>query len=344
MTAGITTGLAIRFLLGFLPVCLFLGSLVYLDSYKLVRFRTILKLIALGCLAAAAGYMINQTIFFRGNLAQHRMLTRFAAPLFEEILKGLPIFYLLRTKRAGFLVDAAIFGFAIGTGFALVENVYYLWALPGSSPMLWVVRGFGTAVMHGGATAILAIVTKTLFERKESEAHWLALPGLLAAFGIHSFFNLFLLSPTASAVAVILILPPLLAMVFTSSERYLRSWLESEFDVDAGLLETMRSGQFASSRPGRYLQSLREHFDGTVVADMVCYLRLQTELSLQAKGMLILRENGLPVKKDTEIGAKLAELQFLKESIGKTGALAFSPILPTSSHARWQLYMLKNVE
>ncbi|HXI11202.1 MAG TPA: PrsW family glutamic-type intramembrane protease [Thermoanaerobaculia bacterium] len=343
MSGGVAAGLVIRFILGFIPVCLFLSSLVYLDSYKLVRLRTLLQLVAIGCIAAGLSYVANQTLLGSGVI-ERWLLTRVTAPLLEEILKALPILFLLRTRRVGFLVDAAIFGFAVGTGFALAENVYYLWALSGSSPTLWVVRGFGTAVMHGGTTAIFAMITKTFFERKESEAMLLAFPGLVAAFAIHSFFNQFLFSPTVSAVAVIVVLPPLLAIVFGQSERYLRSWLGSEFDVDAELLEALRSGEFLSSRPGRYLQSVRERFDGVVMADMLCYLRLQTELSLQAKGMLIMKESGLPIRKDVEINDKIAELQFLRESIGKTGALALSPILPEASHARWQLHMLAGGE
>ena len=51
---------------------------------------------------------------------------RYLAPLVEEALKALWIAVLLRRGRVGFLVDAAILGFAVGAGFALVENVEYL--------------------------------------------------------------------------------------------------------------------------------------------------------------------------------------------------------------------------
>ena len=53
--------------------------------------------------------------------------SRWISPWLEESLKAALIVYLIRTRRVGMLVDAAIYGFAIGTGFALVENLY----LPG---------------------------------------------------------------------------------------------------------------------------------------------------------------------------------------------------------------------
>jgi hypothetical protein len=43
--------LSFRFLVGFLPVLLFLGVLLYLDSYKLVHVRWILGTILLGACA-----------------------------------------------------------------------------------------------------------------------------------------------------------------------------------------------------------------------------------------------------------------------------------------------------
>src|SRR5439155_23523622 len=121
----------------------------------------------------------------------------------EEIFKAIPIFWMIRSKRIGFLIDAAICGFAVGAGFALTENLYYLSTLASAPPALWVVRGFGTAVMHGGTAAIFAIVGKS---------NRVSL-GLTIAFILHSLFNHFILSPAMSTLVIVLILPPLLVMV-----------------------------------------------------------------------------------------------------------------------------------
>ena len=325
--------------LALLPVCLFLLSLLYLDSYKLVRLPTIAQLVIIGCIVAALSLFLNWILETHG--VDRRLLLRFGAPAVEEILKALPLVFLIRTKRIGFLIDAAIFGFAIGTGFAVVENFYYLSTLTHASPALWIVRGFGTAIMHGGTSAILAMTTVALTERKQSDAPWLFVPGLLMAFAIHSLFNHFVVSPVTSAIVIVLLLPPMLVLVFSQSERYLQSWLGSGFDLDSELLRVIGSGEFGQSPAGEYLQSLRDHFDGAVLADMLCYLRMHSELSLRAKGVLMLHENGFPVKKDPDIAEKLAELGYLEKSIGKTGELALAPIMNRSSHDVWELHTLE---
>jgi len=315
-------------ILGFLPVALFLLGLLYLDSFKLVPLRRLMILIVIGCAAAALSLAINNAMLAAGM--QRKTLMQFGAPVVEEILKAIPIFWMLRTRRVGFLIDAAICGFAVGAGFALAENLYYLSTLAKAPPALWVVRGFGTAIMHGGTTAIFAIVGKS----RQS------IIGLVVAMAIHSMFNHFILSPAMTTLLIVIIFPPLVVLAFARSERLLQQWLGNGFDVDAALLRAMRSGQFADSHAGQYLQSLREHFEGAVLADMFCYLQLHAELSLRAKGVLMLRESGFPVAKDVEVAEKLRELRYLKDSIGKTGELALLPLMHHAPADLWQLQVL----
>ena len=91
--------------------------------------------------------------------------SRYLAPLTEETLKAVFLVILIARRRVGFPVDAAVHGFAVGTGFALVENVLYLRALPHAPLLLWLVRGLGTAVLHGATMAIFAMVSRTLADK-----------------------------------------------------------------------------------------------------------------------------------------------------------------------------------
>ena len=57
----------------------------------------------------------------------------------------------------------------------------------------------------------------------------------------------------------------------------------------------IESGEFSQSKIGLFLDDLREKFEGPIVVDMLCYLRMYTELAIRAKAALIARENGLRV-------------------------------------------------
>jgi RsiW-degrading membrane proteinase PrsW (M82 family) len=337
----VTLDFALHALLGLLPVCCFLAALVYFDSYKLVALRWVLISIALGCVMAALSYPIN-LLGLDGFGITFDAYTRYVAPFVEEALKALVIWWLMRNNRIGFLVDAAIVGFAVGAGFAILENLFYLNILPDMRLGTWIVRGFGTAIMHGGATAIFALIAHALLGQYPTARQIALVPGFLIASIVHSVFNHFFFTPIINTAVVLLSLPLLLTVVFDRSERSVSDWLGMGFDADTELLELINSGEFSTSKVGMYLHSLKEKFEGPIVADLLCYLRLHTELSIRAKGLLMLRESGFKDKAGEETQAKLQEMKYLEQSIGTTGKLAIKPFLQMSQKDLWQFYMLSN--
>jgi len=332
--------IGIRLAVSVVPALLFLLGLVSLDSYKLVRFRAVLGAMLWGTAMAAVAYYCNA--YASGALGWSApAFSRYGAPLIEEVLKGIAVVFLIRSHRVGFLVDAAILGFAIGTGFAVTENLVYLAHIPTSNIAVWIVRGCGTAVLHGGTTAIFSILAKSLVDRRPELGLAAFLPGALAAVMLHSFFNHFFFSPILSTVLILLLLPGLLVLVFRRSEGSLREWIGGGFDTETELLELIDSGAIADTRVGQYLHSLMDKFRGEVVADMLCYLRLRTELSIRAKGELMMREAGFKSRIEPEVGEKLQEMDYLEASLGATGRLALQPFLRSGGRSAWELRILR---
>jgi RsiW-degrading membrane proteinase PrsW (M82 family) len=328
-------------LVALLPALIFLAALVWLDSYKLLALSSVVAVIGAGAVMAALSYPLNVALLGRLDIGLVAF-SRYVSPLTEELLKAVIVLALVRMHRVGFLVDAAIYGFAVGTGFALAENLYYLHRAAEAGMGTWIVRGFGTALMHGGTTSLFAVMALARVERaaRAKLAHFV--PGFVVAVLLHSGFNHLSHLPLLATLATMLVLPPLQWLVFERSERSLRDWLGHGFDADARLLELIGSGSFAVSPPGRYLASLQRSLPGALLADALCYLRLYTELSLRAKGILMLRENGLeapPV--DAETRAKFTELRYLEKNIGATGLRALRPVLKLRQRELWQLYMLE---
>lgn len=328
-------------LVGVMPVLGFLAALLYLDSYKLVRMRVVVAIVASGVAVALACYFVNAYVL-RIVAMDFTHFSRYVSPVIEELGKGLVIAALIRAHRIGFLVDAAIAGFAVGTGFAMVENLYYQHLVPEAGLGTWIVRGFGTAIMHGGTTAIFALISLSVLERARRLQFAAFIPGFALAAAVHSAFNHMSGSPRLSTLAVIIVLPPLLLVVFQRSERAVASWLGHGFDADTQMLESITSGHFSDSPAGRYLAALKHRFHGAVVADLLCYLRLHTELAIRAKGILMMRENGFDASVDESTRAKFAEMRYLARSIGTTGRLAVMPLLHGSHKDIWQLNMLES--
>jgi protease PrsW len=322
-----------------LPVLAFLLTLVLADSFKLVSTPMLARAVAAGAAAAIAATWLHVWLF---DVTDIELVTfsRFVAPLTEETLKAAFLVYALQRRQIGFAVDAAIIGFAIGAGFSTVENIEYLRTLTTTNIWLWVVRGFGTGVLHASTTAIIAITAKSLLDQSPQRGLAVLLPGWAAAVAIHAAFNFANLSPLLSAGVMLMAMPPILIFVFDRSERVTREWVGEGLDLDVELLQLVKSRHFGATRLGRYLNELKSRFPGPVVADMFCLLQTDLELSIRARGMLMAREEGLDLPADEGLIAQLAERAYLEKSIGRTGLLALRPLQVTTDRDAWHHFLL----
>lgn len=323
-----------------LPVLSFLVLLRTLDSYKLIPWRRLLSSLGVGVFVAAVAYLSNGFLYVQLDI-KHALYTRYPAPVVEELLKLVPVVILISRARVGFLVDAAIHGFAIGAGFAFLENILYLLSLPDATPWLWIVRGFGTAILHGSTTAAAAVLAKELSDQYDRPVAVAALPGFALAIIMHSLYNHGLVPDLLNAAIVLFVSPLFLMAVFNYSEAATRGWLGSGFDTEAQLLELVMSNELPGSPVGRYLHSLRGAMAGPVLGDILCLLRIQLELSIRAKGILLAREAGLEIDVGADTRAKLEELRFLEGSVGTAGRMALHPVLRMDRRELWQIYNLE---
>jgi RsiW-degrading membrane proteinase PrsW (M82 family) len=322
------------------PVLLFLLFLIYLDSFKLVKISDIIYSLAAGGLFALAAYYLNTRLISTGNFDMS-FYTRYISPVIEELLKALFLLLLIKFNRAGFMIDGGILGFAIGAGFATVENIYYLNAMESSNLFVWVVRGLGTAIMHGGTTAIAAVIIMSLVNREGKGKIFFYFTAVFTAVIIHSVYNHFFLSPLISSLVILILLPLALGSIFQINEHSLRKWLDVEFDTESRLLAMINKGLFSETRAGKYILQIKNKFPAEIIVDLLGFIKIYLELSIRAKSILLMREAGFEIEKDKNLEDKMSEFLYLKKSIGKTGILALSPVFRFKSKDLWKINLLK---
>src|SRR5690349_636441 len=188
---------AAHWALALVPVLVLLGVFVWLDVFKLMNLREVLVLLILGAIGAGVAWPISGSLLDTLPIG-YSHFSRFVAPWIEEAIKAAIMIGLFRFNRVGYKLDAVISGFAIGAGFSVVENIMYLIRFPDYGAGTWLVRGLGTAVMHGTTLAVLAAIAHEFAERETREAAsdfdfhiWWFLPGYIVAVGLHTLFNQF---------------------------------------------------------------------------------------------------------------------------------------------------------
>jgi RsiW-degrading membrane proteinase PrsW (M82 family) len=133
-----------------------LSTIYKLDLYSTGDFRFVLFSFFWGGLAYLAAAKINVAMMNLGWVTRTQML-QLTAPPTEEVLKSLILIFLVRRSKFTYFVDAVIYGFAIGIGFAIFENYEYLLGHSETALSVAVGRVLSTNLIHASSSATIGI-------------------------------------------------------------------------------------------------------------------------------------------------------------------------------------------
>ena len=157
-----------------------------LDLFKTSQTRTVL-------ICAAWGALIAYPLAALANGELHALLgyavvVNLTAPIIEELLKALILLYFTRQPSFHYFVDGAVYGFGVGIGFAVMENIAYVSGSP--SLTLALTRVLSTSLMHAMASGIVGISVGRL-RRTRTRTPFLPLVGIGVAMMLHIVYNNF---------------------------------------------------------------------------------------------------------------------------------------------------------
>lgn len=331
--------------LALVPVLVLTAVFIWLDIFKLVTFWETMGLLVMGGLVAAATYPLSGA-FLDTLPIGFNSYSRLVAPWIEEALKAVIVISLFRFNRIGLKLDAVIMGFAVGAGFSVTENIIYLLRHPELPPTVWMVRGLGTAIMHGTTLAILAAIAHQLAERSMHVAardyHFNPLwfvPGFLAAVAIHTLFNQFPSDPMLAMVGTLLLAPISLIAIFRFGTREAEKFLIEEEKEHRALVDTLHAGRFPDDPGWRRIATLADRSGLQAKSAIREYVTVLTELILTEEESLI-RESQGESRQDQGSAAKFDRLAALTRQLGRTTVSALTSLLPFSRNDYWELWEL----
>jgi RsiW-degrading membrane proteinase PrsW (M82 family) len=341
LTEGAHWGLAL------VPVLILLTLFVWLDAFRLMSFGEVLVLLALGGLAALAAYPISGRMIDTLPIG-FNFYSRYVAPWIEEALKAIIMIALFRMNRIGYKLDAVVSGFAIGAGFSVVENILYLTIFPDYGAGTWLVRGLGTAVMHGTTLALLAAIAHELAERENREAAgdfnfnllWF-LPGYLVAVAIHTAFNHFPDRPLLAMMGAAIFAPIAIMTIFHFGTAEAQGWLTEECAMHRAQLDALKAGRWPEGASGRKIAALAERLGPEATERIRRYWQLQSWLVVQAEEAMMEEAAGDVRFDRAEVIAAFAELDGLKRALGRSTFTALKALLPLSRNDYWEIGELR---
>ena len=331
--------------LALVPVLLLTAVFIWLDVFKLVSSWEIVGLLLVGGAAAIAAYPLSG--YFLDTLPiGFSNYSRFAAPWIEEALKAVVIIGLFRINRIGLTLDAIIMGFAVGAGFSIVENVFYLVRFPDLSAPVWLVRGLGTAVMHGTTAAALAAIAHHFAVRElHHEARdfhfrlWWFLPGYLVAVAIHTAFNQFPSQPLLAMLVTALVAPLTLMVILRFGTTKARQWLAEEEAAHRALLEKLEAGAFPDKPGWRRINEMVDRTGPRTGSLIREYVTVLTRLILTEEEVL-LQQSEDTHRVETDGRALFRRLHDLRRELGSVTIHAVTSVLPFSRSDYWEVWEL----
>ncbi|HEY0629667.1 MAG TPA: PrsW family glutamic-type intramembrane protease, partial [Sphingomicrobium sp.] len=232
---------------------------------------------------------------------------------------------------------------------SLIENIFYLARFPELTTAVWLVRGLGTAVMHGATTAILAATAHELGERRLRQQGGrifnplLLLPGYAAASLIHLVFNQFPDHPMEVMIVTLVAAPLVLIGLLRFGEGETQRWLIEESEGHRQWLAGWRDGGFPSDASGKKIAALVARSKPGEAALIRDYCMLKASLVLTAEEELLDRDRGLETGESERLRVGFARLDQMQKTLGKTGYAALRRLLPFSANDEWELSELREL-
>lgn len=327
------------FAVSLIPIIVYIIFIYKIDHFALISIKRLLLLALIGMLTALAcfGLFLLTDRVISGKSAD------IIHPVIEELVKSIPLLILAFRKRIAFFIDSVICGAAVGGGFSFLENIFYLVLGDSVDLSTGLFRGLEVALIHMGCSAIIAagmMMAVRQIERKRSRTamSWndiIKTTALfVAALAFHVFHNMFQFTPIMQFFWVLAVTVGMIAVVYFYDIDMTHRWLDKGLDMQINLLRSIEGGHLLNTPTGTFLESVKELFPPNVYFDIICYVRLQIELSVAAKTRFMLHEVGmdepLEANKKELYMSQFVELSELEKNIGPSAKMTIAPIVKLS--------------
>lgn len=288
--------------------------------------------------AFGLAYVINT--YLTDQLSYETTVTR-TAPILEEYLKALILFYFIQQPRFHYFIDGAVYGFVAGIGFALSENLLYITNHLGDSVLhLALSRVFSAMLMHATASALVGISFGFMRRSKGIEKYLLPVFGMAAAVTIHLIYNNVLFRSEGTLLLVTGIViglgGGLLIFIFIDQGQ-VNEKKRFATVLSGSAAERMAVQQYGSDEAIHILDDAADLF-GREKANLIQqYLIHQANIGILKTNLSLPSSDYLKAAWQTEIDALTQQVNAIQESLGMYIMTFFlRHLLPEDNPAMWK--------
>ncbi len=319
---------------------LFLFAVWTLEIYNISHKRLLAAAFAWGMVVFGLAYLTQAGVLASG-LLRYEQVTAFSAPLVEELLKSAFLIVMMRRMMLAYAAEGTAYGFAVGTGFAIIENLFYLSAQPNAPFIDTITRILSANLMHAFTSGLVGTVVGVHFyhSRRRRVFHSTAI--VVIVIGVHGLFNLVATYTGGIALTLLSIaigFSGAIAMIIMLSH----AMRDETRAISHELAELTSAGEAtAAANPQQIIDVIHKHAStlGHERAN-----RLQKYVSLQAKRALLMKTLALNERPlyDTTLRRRLEhtelQLEALRGQMGMYHWVWLRRALPSNESPLWQQF------
>ncbi len=320
---------------------LFALYIIYsLDLYKTGNFRFVLLCFAFGGLAVWGAGQVNQYLY-NNRILTYSEIVRFAAPVIEELLKALILFYLITRVDFTYFVDGAIYGFGAGIGFAVLENYFYLYNNPGAELSTAIGRVVSANLIHASASALIGIALGLGRFEKPGRRIGIMVLGVGLAIALHGIFNNLVdrvtsgLLLTIAAAGIGLGAAALIAVIMRRGLAEEKQWIEEKL----GAADRVTKGEAAAVQKLETIQDvlapLQQRFGEEKAGQIEMFLTIQARLGILRKTLEKLTDERMRSAVEKQMAVLRTEMDAARRQVGAYAMLYLRHTIPPDASPLW---------
>ncbi|GAB4516693.1 MAG: hypothetical protein OHK0046_22450 [Anaerolineae bacterium] len=308
---------------------IFLYVVWALEMYAVSRPAVLLAAFGWGVAAFFLAYGLHNALPYNTNTI--RLLI---APISEEVLKALFLLGIARQLR--YAVDGAVYGFAVGIGFAVVENLFYAADVAAGTALA---RVLSVSLMHAFTTSVLGTFMGLAVYKGWRGRRLHLLVGLVGGITVHMAYNRLVAQLEGAALLMaafvmglggVLTLILLIQQALRQEKRTIHDYLQDS--LSPGELSAALNPQDVAAA---IVQQAQGELDANRLQLVQQYVTLQAQRGILQKTQKLNQRARFATTLDRDLRAVEQQLKALRSAMGLYTWVWLRQILPSDESELW---------
>jgi RsiW-degrading membrane proteinase PrsW (M82 family) len=320
-----------------IPV-IFLYLIWTLEIYAVSQWQIVLGATVWGIIAFEIAFNA-QNALIKNDILSFREVSLFNAPVFEECLKAALIIVLIWIAVLRYAADGAAYGFAIGTGFAIAENIHYVTDNPDASLAIASSRVLSVSLIHAFTTGLVGTIAGSSWYYPRRSRFNRIMGGFIIAVLMHGIFNqiAYYGEGISLVIAAIIIGLSSTAIIVYLMQRALATESDS---IRRELSDKLSQGEIAATlHPNDVAELLAQHSNelGNERVQLIQqFITLQAQRGILSKTKMLNRSPKLDAMLDRQLIKIDQQITALRSAMGLYTWVWLRSMIPSEESEIWE--------